>query len=218
MAAGADRPGNRWQQLGGGVSGADYQARFADLAASGAHVHGEADLCERLLGSFGRPRDQVSLLDAGCGTGRVAIRLAEVGFRVVGVDVDAAMLGVAREQAPGLPWFEADLATLTAGDLGGAADFDLVVMAGNVVPLLEEDTCAAVVASVGSLLRPGGLLVAGFGNDRAHLPPGCPVTPIEEYDAAAASQGLELLDRFSTWEGAPYHPAAGYAVSVHRRP
>ena len=33
-------------------------------------------------------------------------------------------------------------------------------------------------------LAPGeGLLVTGFGLDRAHLPPGCPVTTLEEYDA-----------------------------------
>jgi SAM-dependent methyltransferase len=209
---------SRWEQLSDGPSGEEYQARFARLAASGAHVHGEADLCIALLDAAGRPRAACTVLDAGCGTGRVAIRLASQGVGVVGVDVDPSMLAVAREQAPGLPWFGADLATLTPADLGGAADFDLVLMAGNVVPLLAEGDCAAAVSSLAALLRPGGLLVSGFGLDPAHLPAGCPITPLGEYDEAAAGSGLRLVDRFSTWEGAPYDPAEGYAVNVHRLP
>ena len=62
---------------------------------------------------------------------------------------------------------------------------------------------------------PGGLLVAGFGLDPAHLPPRCPVTPLEDYDEAARSTGLSLQARYSTWDGAPFDPAEGYAVSVH---
>ena len=36
-------------------------------------------------------------------------------------------------------------------------------MAGNVVPLLAEGTVGRSVAALAALLRPGGLLVAGFG-------------------------------------------------------
>ena len=87
---------SRWQDLTGGSSGADYAARFARLAASGADMHGEATLCAALAPAGAR------VLDAGCGTGRVAIRLAEQGFQVAGLDVDDSMLAVAREQAPAL--------------------------------------------------------------------------------------------------------------------
>lgn len=150
---------NRWTELTGDSSGEDYAARFAALARSGKDMHGEARFCAALVPAGAR------VLDAGCGTGRVAIRLAELGYDCTGVDVDASMLAVAREQAPGLPWHRADLAELTAGP-----EFDLVVAAGNVMALVTPGTEATVVACLAGALRPGGLLVAGFGLDAAHLP------------------------------------------------
>jgi SAM-dependent methyltransferase len=204
-----DRP-SRWQDLTGRTSGADYAARFAKLAASGADVHGEATFCAALASPGAR------VLDAGCGTGRVAIRLAEQGFAVVGIDVDDSMLAVAREQAPGLRWVLGDLAD--ASDLlADEHPFDLVLLAGNVVPLVAEGTLPDVVRSLVSVLAPEGVLVAGFGLNAAHLPPGCPVTPLQEYDAVLASHGLRVTDRFATWDAQPFEDGAGYAVTVARR-
>jgi SAM-dependent methyltransferase len=198
----------RWSRIGE-VSGEEYAARFADLARAGKDLHGEARFCAGLVDR------RALVLDAGCGTGRVAIHLDELGFHPVGVDLDESMLAVARREAPHLPWFRADLSRLTGADLDGAVDFDLVVMAGNVVPLLADGTLARTVAAMRDLLAPCGLLVAGFGLDTAHLPPGCPVTPIEEYDEACGAAGLLLRQRYSTWDGAPFEKSAGYAVSVH---
>ncbi len=197
-----------WSRIGG-VSGEEYAERFAALARSGTDMHGEARFCATLLPSGAR------VLDAGCGTGRVAVHLDELGFSCVGVDVDESMLAVARRHAPRIPWHGADLSRLAAGDLDGAAGFDLAVMAGNVVPLLAPGTVGRAVASLAGLLRPGGLLVAGFGLDPAHLPPRCPVTTLEEYDAACHSAGLSLRERYSTWDGEVFDEAAGYGVSVH---
>ena len=70
--------------------GDEYQARFDALAASGVDVHGEVAFVPRSIPS------PASVLDAGCGTGRVAIELARRGIAVVGVDVDASMLATAR--------------------------------------------------------------------------------------------------------------------------
>ncbi|MDN3354519.1 class I SAM-dependent methyltransferase [Actinomadura sp. DC4] len=195
---------SRWQELTGGTSGEDYATRFAALAGSGKDMHGEARFCAALVPAGAR------VLDAGCGTGRVAIRLAELGYDCVGVDLDASMLAVARKEAPGLPWIQADLA-----ELDPAADFDLVVAAGNIFPLLAAGTEATVVGRLTSALRPGGLLVAGFGLDQAHLPVPPSIT-LPEYDAYCAGAGLTFVDRFATWDADPYD-GGGYAVSVHRR-
>ena len=92
----------RWQGSDA-PRGDEYDARWRTLAAQGANVHGEADLVETLLREKGRTR----VLDAGCGTGRVAIELARRGFSVVGVDADAPMLAAARAKAPELAWLQA---------------------------------------------------------------------------------------------------------------
>lgn len=198
----------RWSRIGG-LSGDEYAEHFAALARSGKDMHGEASFCAAILAPGSR------VLDAGCGTGRVGIRLAELGFAVVGADLDESMLAVARRTAPEVPWHQADVSRLSAADLAGASEFDLVVMAGNVVPLLAEGTLPRAMSSIASLLRPGGVVVAGFGLDPAHLPPRCPVTPIGEYDEACRVAGLSLRARYSTWDAAPFDEAEGYAVSVH---
>ncbi|MER5633913.1 class I SAM-dependent methyltransferase [Streptomyces nitrosporeus] len=199
---------SRWTELTGEASGEEYAARFAALARGGQDVHGEARFCAALVPAGAR------VLDAGCGTGRVMIRLAELGYDCVGVDLDASMLAVARRQAPGLPWFRVDLAEFDPALLGIAGDFDLVVAAGNIFPLLAPGTEAAVVGHLAAALRPGGLLVAGFGLDEAHLPVP-PGLTLPDYDDCCAAAGLALVDRFATWDADPYD-GGGYAVSVHR--
>ena len=189
-------PGNRWLQVAGGRS-RTYDQRWAELAAEGRNIHGEADLVEAL--------GPATVLDAGCGTGRVAVELARRGVEVVGADIDPSMLDVARAKDPGLTWVVADLAGL---DLGRR--FDVVVMAGNVMIFLEPGTEAAVVANLARHLEPGGALVAGFSLEPGRL-------DLATYDAHASSAGLGLSERWATWDR---HPFAGgeYAVSVHRRP
>jgi len=169
-------------------------------------VHGEAVFCATLVAP------PASVLDAGCGTGRVAIRLAKLGYDVTGVDADRSMLDVARAAAPDLRWLLADLSTLTLPD---GDRFDLVVAAGNVVPLLAARTLEQALARLAGLLTPVGQLVCGFGLDSAHLPPGCPVTELTAYDLACERAGLRLAARYATWGGGKFADQ-GYAVSVHR--
>ncbi|MEU4807168.1 class I SAM-dependent methyltransferase [Actinosynnema sp. NPDC023587] len=173
-------------------NGDDYQRRFDQLAAAGTDVHGEA--------AFVRAYRPATVLDAGCGTGRVAIELARHGVEVVGADVDASMLATARTNAPDLVWVESDLAEL---DLGRV--FDVVVMAGNVPLFTPPGTQAALVAGVARHV--GGVLVAGFGLGRGYSP--------ADYDAHASAAGLELVERFATWDRTPF-TGGDYAVSVHR--
>jgi SAM-dependent methyltransferase len=198
---------SRWNDLTGGTSGAQYASRFAKLAATGKDMHGEATLCAALVAPGSR------ILDAGCGTGRVAIRLAELGFDCVGVDLDTSMLAEARRLAPTMTWLHGDLATLEVHPAG----FDLVVAAGNVVPLLAEGTEPAAIARLAAHLRPGGLLVAGFGLDAAHLPLTSAPVGLDGYDTWCDAAGLRLEQRFATWDGVAYD-GGGYAVSVHRSP
>jgi SAM-dependent methyltransferase len=204
-----EEPRTRWHELTGSSTGEDYAARFTKLASSGKDMHGEATLCAGMVAPGSR------ILDAGCGTGRVAIRLAELGYDVVGVDVDASMLAVARREAPDLLWVQGDLAALPE-TVTAQAPYDLVVMAGNVVPLLAPGTLPVTVRGLAGVLAPEGVLVAGFGLDPAHLPPRCPVTPLTEYDDATSRAELVPVERWSTWDAQPFREQDGYAVSVHR--
>ena len=200
-------PRTRWSEVSGGLGAATaYQRRFDDLAASGVDIHGEAAFVESLLPAPAR------VLDAGCGTGRVAIQLSALGYHCVGVDSDPAMISVAEQRDPGTSWVRQDISRLQLR----SQSFDVAVLAGNVIPLLAPGTLLSAVERVAAHLHPGALVVAGFGLDAAHLPPGCPVTPLDDYDRACDVAGLSFLRRYSTWDRQPWQADSGYAVSVHR--
>jgi SAM-dependent methyltransferase len=191
--------------------GAAYDRRFQDLEAAGMDMHGEA----ALVASY-RP---TSVLDAGCGTGRVAIELSRRGHDVVGVDFDGAMLDSARAKAPHLTWVQGDLAD---PDLDFGRTFDLVVMAGNVLIFVEPGTEGQVMDNAFRWLRPGGYLVTGYSlSPRQDPGPGQGQGPKgfgpPRHDALAAAAGLVLQDRWSTWDKRPFSPEDRYAVAVHRR-
>jgi SAM-dependent methyltransferase len=193
---------------GGDVAfdGEAYAQRIAAIAATGKDMHGEARFCAALV------RPGARILDAGCGTGRVGARLAELGFDVAGTDVDASMLAVA-QRIPAVRWYRADLATLDLDE----PPFDLVVAAGNVFPFLAAGAGSAVLERLAAHLGSGGLLVSGFGLDRGHLPAAAAIVDIADYDAWCAAAGLIAVSRHSTWDGDAWTSGAGYAVSVHRR-
>jgi SAM-dependent methyltransferase len=192
------------------ADGPGYAERLARLAATGMDMHGEARFCAALLAPGAR------VLDAGCGTGRVATRLAELGFDCVGVDVDASMLAIARRLAD-IRWVQADLAELDLPAAGVPGAFDLIVAAGNVIPLVDRLDGPRVLARLARHLRPDGVLVSGFGLDPAHLPPQAVPLDLARYESWCLATGLALLSRHGTWDGDPFDPAGGYAVSVHRR-
>jgi len=167
------------------------------MEEAGHNPHGEADF----LSGF----NPSSVLDAGCGTGRVAIELAARGLDVVGVDLDPAMLTTARQKAPHVEWLLDDLSTVDVG-----RTFDVVALPGNVMIFLSPGTEEAVVANLARHVSSDGWLIAGFqvSPDRLSL---------DDYDAACRSAGLMLEVRHGTWDGDPY-TGGDYAVSVHRRP
>lgn len=176
--------------------GHEYQARFDALAERGVDVHGEA--------SFVRALEPRSVLDAGCGTGRVAIELARHGVEVVGVDVDPSMIAEARRRVPDQSWLEADLVELSLG-----REFDVVVLAGNVPLFARPGTQDAIVAACAAHVAAGGALVAGFQLGRGY--------DLIAYDAACVAAGFSLVERWGTWDREAFAPNADYAVSLHRR-
>ena len=120
------------------------------------------------------------------------------------MDLDPEMLAVGMRKAPELVWRVGDLETLQLG-----RTFDVVLMAGNVMIFLTPGTEGAVLKNVAEHLAPGGRLIAGF-----QLQPG--KLSLDRYDALALEAGLELSERFATWDRDEWVVGGNYAVSVHR--
>ena len=113
---------------------------------------GEMDFYRELAQSA-KAQNQ-SVLEAACGTGRVAIRLAEEGVRVVGTDLDAAMLEIARRKNAHVRWVRGDMRALDLGET-----FGLIILPGHSFQFMctPEDQVAALETFIRHL-EPGGTL------------------------------------------------------------
>ena len=111
----------------------------------------------RSLASEARSRG-AGLLELACGTGRVAIRLAQDGTRITGLDLSQEMLDIAEEKSQGLPnisWVRADMCAFDLGET-----FGLVIIAGHAFQNLNTaQEQAACMQCIHRHLAPGGRLV-----------------------------------------------------------
>jgi len=178
-----------------------YDDQWARLEAAGKDPHGEVAFIQRF--------DPTCVLDGGCGTGRVAIELANRGVAAIGVDLDQAMLDAARAKAPDMRWEQADMAAIDLRDeQGDRLAFDVIALPGNVMIFVAPGTEGAVLVRCREHLADGGRLIAGFQLGRG--------LALDEYDRLATEAGLELESRYATWDGDPWLSGGDYAVSVHR--
>lgn len=187
----------QWQEWRRVVDLDDYESRWDQMADRGENPHGEVDYVMRFA--------PASALDAGCGFGRVGIELAQRGVDVVGVDLDPDLLDRARRRAPNLDWRLADLAFL---DLG--RQFELVVVAGNVIGYVQSELREAAVRSCARHVEVGGYLVMG-NQLKASWP------TITELDSWCASEGLVVAGHQGGWDGEVLVADSRYVVTVHQR-
>jgi SAM-dependent methyltransferase len=200
----------RAQERAAGSGG--YGAHFARLLAEGADVEGEARLADVLAPRGGW------ILDAGSGMGRVGGALVARGHRVVGVDFDPELMEQSRRTYPDLPLVDSRLDELTPSRLSAAGHpttYDLVVCVGNVMILLAPDTERTVLANLAAVLAPEGRMLVGY-----HLSGGPAPTsrdyPVAEFATDYAAVGLEVEQRYSSYDLRPFTDDAEYAVHVLR--
>lgn len=179
-----------------------YAEQFRELVGEGVDIAGEARLVDALVSPGS------TIVDAGCGQGRIAAALHHRGHRVIGVDLDAVLLAAAEEDHPGPDYILADLTDLDLASLGRDAQVDAIVAAGNVITFVAPGAEVATLRSLRDHLKPDGLLVVGFHTERYAIP---------AFDRDFALAGLELDHRFATWDLRPWTDDAEFAVNILRR-
>jgi len=102
-------------------------------------------------------RDTGPVLDAGCGTGRIAGYLAGLGVAVRGLDLSPGMLALARTSFPELAFVEGSLLALPEPDASLAG----LLAWYSTIHLSDQDLPAAF-SQFFRVLRPGGYLLLGF--------------------------------------------------------
>jgi SAM-dependent methyltransferase len=131
----------------------NYDAGLAGVSLLDVDLRFVEELCPR----------PGQLIDLGCGTGRLLAPLATRGYRVLGVDLSAEMLAVARGKTDGaVPLLRANIA-----DLNGLRDqgFDYAACLFSTLGMvIGEKNRRQTVAHVFRLLRPGGRFVLHVHN------------------------------------------------------
>jgi ubiquinone/menaquinone biosynthesis C-methylase UbiE len=106
--------------------------------------------------SYIEPGDLV--LDVGCGTGTFAVKAAQKGAQVIGVDQSPAMLKLAREKAQASR-VKVDFRRAQAQSLDLDEELD-VVTATFTLSEISPDEAEMVVANMAEYLKPGGKMIA----------------------------------------------------------
>ncbi|MCE2764152.1 MAG: methyltransferase domain-containing protein [Ilumatobacteraceae bacterium] len=202
----SDVPGSgvsqRWVEWRRTVDLVKYDQRWEAMAARGENVHGEADAVTRLIEKhLDVPGHEHALrvLDAGCGTGRLAVELSRRGHVVTAVDLDPDMIDKARDKSTAVTWLVGDLSTVDVTTRGGLFDvmnFDVIVMAGNILNFCAPGTQTTIVHNMVNHLVDGGVFVCGWSQelrDDAYL--------WSDFVRDARDAGANVAETWTNWDG-----------------
>ncbi|NMD45577.1 MAG: class I SAM-dependent methyltransferase, partial [Propionibacterium sp.] len=127
------------------------------------------------------------------------------GHRVVGVDLDPALIAEAGRAEPGPVYVVGDLASYQL-PAEAPQRFDAILCAGNVFGFLHPDTRRPVLAGFAERLADEGRAVVGFGAGRGYA--------FDDFFADVEAAGLAREQTFSTWDLRPFTPESGFVVAV----
>lgn len=99
--------------------------------------------------------DGAAVLDLGCGAGVPVTRWLAGRFAVIGVDLSARQVALARENVPGATFIQSDMAALAFP----LRSFDAVVSTYAIIHLPREEQ-PALLARIAGWLTPGGGFLA----------------------------------------------------------
>ena len=177
-----------------------FGSLYADIYDSvyrGKNYDEECSIIRALFDSYGDGSIS-SILDLGCGTGNHALRLADLGYRVAGVDRSEEMLDIARVKAEekSLP------VTLYHGDIKSVAidqTFDAAILMFAVLGYqVTNDDLIQTLRNIRRHLKVGGLLIfdVWYGPAVLSQKPGERVSVVEGEDTTIIRLSSGVLDTF----------------------
>ena len=139
-----------------------WQAQYdADVAACEAAEDypfaGYTELHQQVF-DIVHAREEVSVLDLGCGTGKLTARMVEAGHPVTAVDFSRQMLQAAAHNAPGATFVQAELTEVPEKLAGQTFDCIIAVYALHHLPDEEK---YALLTALKEHLNPEGVIVLG---------------------------------------------------------
>jgi SAM-dependent methyltransferase len=152
------------------------------------------------------PAPPARILDAACGPGLYAVRLAALGYDVTGIDVGEPVLRHARRLARDAVSRGGGSTTFLRADLRSALDaprlsepFDACLLVYYVLEAFPRRQQVPVLRRLRERLRPGGRLVIELRTRPAEHPPGR-LSHWEEVSASILSDEPHLLLSDTTWD------------------
>jgi SAM-dependent methyltransferase len=156
------------------------------------------------------------ILEIGCGTGRIAIRLAQQGYLVTGLDNSQSMLDLARQKSQSLTsirWMMADMQNFELGEV-----YDLAIIPGHSFQFMATvEAQLECLACIKAHLRPGSKLVVHVNHDDLEWLAGLSHEPgpkfefVGEYELPEANHHLRHSQAWS------YVRVTQTAISVNLR-
>jgi len=180
-----------------------YAQRWELLEAEGKDIDGEARAIDALA-------DRGStILDAGSGNGRLAGYLAAAGHEAMGIDLDPHLIEVAKTKYPQAAFQVADLADFELREHEQQLKtFDIIVSAGNVQTFLADWERIPALKNVAKHMHATSRFVTGFQLARGYSN--------AQFTADAEAAGLDVYQRFGTWQFAPFVEDGEFLLAVLR--
>ena len=139
-----------------------------------------------------------TVVDLGCGNGRLTMRLAEMGMRAIGIDASEDMLAIARSSYPELEFAQSDALDFTVQKPVDA------VFSNAVFHWIDKDKQPLLLKQINRALKAGGELVCEFGGK------GCAAQVHEALRLNFEKAGMKYFIPF-------YFPSIGeYAVLLEK--
>lgn len=195
---------NKWRQaMQDPTHSQRYAERWERIEAEGDDINGEARAIDAMA------QRGSTILDAGSGNGRLAGYLAAAGHDVLGVDLDPHLVDVAKAKYPQARYEVADLADFELRDKTGTLmSFDIIVSAGNVQTFLADWERLPALENIAKHMHTASRFVAGFQLARGYSN--------AQFTADAEAVGLEVYQRFATWQFDPFVEDGEFMLAVLR--